>query len=128
MPTDGYNRREIVGEKIVSDKKELINEYKQRKIVGGVFRVVNTKTGKYLLDYATDLQAKQNSFSFMVATNASFDYKMDKDWKELGAQAFKFEVLDSLEKKKDQTQEQFVEDLKTLMAMWVEKGEVGERY
>jgi len=112
----------------MSDKKELINEYKQRKIVGGVFRVVNTKNGKYLLDYATDLQAKQNSFNFMVMTNASFDYKMDKDWKEFGAAAFKFEVLDSLEKKKDQSQEMFIEDLKTLKQMWVEKGEAGRGY
>lgn len=112
----------------MSDKKELINEYKERKIVGGVFRVINTGNGRYLLDYVTDLQAKQNSFNFMVATNASFDYKMDKDWKEFGAQAFKFEVLDSLEKKKDQTQEQFVEDLKTLKGMWVERLGEGEVY
>ncbi|PPD57469.1 GIY-YIG nuclease family protein [Dehalogenimonas etheniformans] len=108
-------------------KKELINEYKQRKVVGGVFRVVNTKNGKFLLDYATDLQAKQNSFNFMVTTNASFDYKMDKDWKEFGAQAFRFEVLDSLEKKKDQSQKEFIEDLKTLKGMWGEKV-VGTEY
>jgi hypothetical protein len=112
----------------MEDRKTRINEYKERKVIGGVFRVVNTRNGKYLLDYAADLQAKQNNFNFMVTTNASFDYKMDKDWKEFGAAAFKFEVLDSLEKKKDQSQEQFIEDLKTLKQMWVEKGAAGERY
>lgn len=112
----------------MEDRKARINEYKERKITGGVFRVINTKNGKYLLDYATDLQAKQNSFNFMVTTNASFDYKMDKDWKEFGAEAFKFEVLDSLEKKKDQCQEQFVEDLKTLKQMWVEKSDRDKKY
>jgi hypothetical protein len=112
----------------MEDRKARVNEYKERKIIGGVFRVINTRNGRYLLDYATDLKAKQNSFNFMVTTNASFDYKMDSDWKEFGAAAFTFEVLDALEKKKDQSQEQFVEDLKTLKQMWVEKGEVGERY
>ncbi len=112
----------------MSDKKELVNEYKQRKIIGGVFRVVNTKNGKYLLDYAPDIQAKQNSFNFMVTTNTSFDYKMDKDWKEFGAAAFKFEVLDSIEKKKDQSQEQFIEDLKVLKQMWVDKNDPEKRY
>ena len=64
----------------------------------------------------------------MVTTNTSFDYKMDKDWKEFGAAAFKFEVLDSLEKKKDQSQEMFIEDLKTLKQMWVERREAGRGY
>ena len=112
----------------MEDRKARINEYKERKIIGGVFRVVNTGNGRYLLDYAPDIQAKQNSFNFMVTTNTSFDYKMDKDWKEFGAAAFKLEVLDTLEKKKDQSQEQFVEDLKTLKQMWVEKGEAGWGY
>lgn len=112
----------------MDDRKARINEYKERKIIGGVFRVINTQNGKYLLDYATDLQAKQNSFNFMVTTNASFDYKMDKDWKEFGAAVFKFEILDSLEKKKDQSSEMFVEDLKTLKQIWLEKGEVGRGY
>jgi hypothetical protein len=112
----------------MEDRKARINEYKERKIIGGVFRVVNTVNGKYLLDYATDLQAKQNSFNFMVTTNTSFDYKMDKDWKEFGAAAFKFEVLDSLEKKKDQSQEMFIEDLKTLKQMWMERREAGRGY
>ncbi len=112
----------------MEDRKARINEYKERKIIGGVFRVINIKNGKYLLDYATDLQAKQNNFNFMVTTNASFDYKMDKDWKEFGVSAFKFDVLDSIEKKKDQSQAQFVDDLKTLKQMWVEKGEASGRY
>jgi hypothetical protein len=53
---------------------------------------------------------------------------MDKDWKEFGAKAFTFEVVDTLEKKKVQSHEQFTDDLKLLMEFWAEKGDKTTRY
>ncbi|MEN8613897.1 GIY-YIG nuclease family protein [Dehalogenimonas sp. THU2] len=105
----------------MDNRKDLINAYKQRKITGGVFKVTNTTSGRYLLDSAADIQARQNAFNFSVTTNNPFDYKMRKDWQESGAAAFTFEVLDTLEKKESQSQEQFIEDLKMLEGIWVEK-------
>jgi hypothetical protein len=66
----------------------------------------------YLLDYTTNLQAKQNSFDFMFSTGSCFDYKLKKDWTEFGGKSFTFETLETLEKKNDQSQEEFEEDLK----------------
>ncbi|AKG52974.1 hypothetical protein DGWBC_0287 [Dehalogenimonas sp. WBC-2] len=109
-------------------RKTLISDYKQRKITGGVFKVTNTATGRYLLDSAADIQARQNAFNFSVSTNNAFDYKMRKDWQEFGSAVFKFEVLDSIDKKESQSQEQFVEDLKTLEQIWVEKLDRALRY
>ena len=109
-------------------RKTLINDYKQRKIIGGVFKVTNTVTGRYLLDSAADIQARQNAFNFSVTTNNAFDYKMRKDWQESGAGVFKFEVLDSIEKKESQSREQFMEDLKTLEQIWMEKSDASKRY
>jgi 2-phospho-L-lactate transferase/gluconeogenesis factor (CofD/UPF0052 family) len=109
-------------------RKTLINQYKQRKIIGGIFRVTNTRNGRYLLDYATNLQAKQNAFDFMVSTNSCFDYRLKDDWNTLGGKAFTFETLETLEKKKEQTQEQFIDDLKTLTNLWSEKLDSATRY
>ncbi len=112
----------------MDDRKTLINAYKQRKIIGGVFKVISTANGRYLLDSAADLQARQNAFNFSISTNNLFDYKMRKDWQEFGAAAFTFEVLDSLEKKETQSQEQFIDDLKTLEQIWAEKLDAAKRY
>ena len=109
-------------------RKTLINDYKQRKIIGGVFKVTNTVNGRYLLDSAADIQARQNAFKFSVATNNAFDYKMRKDWQESGAGVFTFDVLDSIEKKESQSREQFMEDLKTLEQIWMEKSDASKRY
>lgn len=109
-------------------KRTLINEYKQRRVVGGVYRLTNTRNGRYLLEYATDLQAKQNGFNFMVSTGACFNYKLQKDWDAFGGKVFAFEILEAIEKKKEQSQAEFTDDLKVLERMWSEKLDASNRY
>ncbi len=109
-------------------RKTLINEYKQRKIIGGIYRVTNTQNGMYLLDYALNLQAKQNAFNFMAYSGSSFHYKLKKDWAAFGGKAFIFEILETIEKKKEQTQDEFIDDLKTIAQLWSEKLDSSTRY
>lgn len=113
---------------MTENRKDLINAYKQRKIIGGVFTVTNTATGRYLLEAAGDITARQNAFNFSVSTNNPFDYKMRKEWQTSGAAAFNFKVLDTLEKKENQSQEQFLEDLKMLEEIQAEKLDAAKRY
>ena len=109
-------------------RKELINEYKQRKIIGGIFRVTNTKNGMYLLNYAANIKARQNAFDFMASSSSCFHYKLKKDLAVFGSNAFIFEILETLEKKEEQSQEEFLDDLKTLEQMWSEKLDSSKRY
>jgi len=109
-------------------RKTLINEYKQEKTIGGIFRVTNTRNGMYLLDYATNIQAKQNSYNFMVSTGSCLDYRLKKDLAEFGAESFIFDILEALEKKKEQTPDEFLDDLKMLKQMWSEKLDPSMKY
>jgi hypothetical protein len=109
-------------------RKTLTNEYKQGKIIGGIYRVTNTLNGMYLLDYAINLQAKQNMFNFMASSGSCLDYRMKKDWTAFGGKAFIFETLEVLEKKKEQTQDEFINDLKMLEQLWSEKLDSSTRY
>jgi hypothetical protein len=109
-------------------RKTLKNEYKQGKIVGGIYRVANTHNGMYLLDYAANLQSKQNSFNFMVSSGSCLDYRLKKDLAEFGVQAFIFEILEALEKKPEQTRDEFIDDLKLLGQLWSEKLDPSKRY
>jgi hypothetical protein len=109
-------------------KKTLLNEYKQRKVMGGVFKVTNTKNGRYLLDYAMNPQARQNSFQFMSSLGSCFDYRLKDDWEACGSQAFVFEILETITKKDTQDQEEFMIDLQTLALLWGEKLDPSKRY
>lgn len=104
-----------------SNRKDLIREYKERKLTGGVLKITNTQTGRYLLVGETNLQGSKNRFDFSVATNSCIYSKLREDWKRFGPQTFSFVILEEMEQKEDQTVEQFREDVQTLADLWREK-------
>jgi hypothetical protein len=128
LPVTTKFPQDISTESFIMDKKALKDEYKQRKITGGIYRVTNTHSGKCLLGYAPDAQAKQNAFSFAVSTDLFFDQRLRQDWGESGGKVFTFEILETLVKKTDQTQEQFIADLQELEQMWSDKLDLVNRY
>lgn len=95
-------------------RKEISNEYKDRKLLGGVYTITNTVNGRYLIAHAANLQSVQNHFQFAVTTGSTVHPKMKQDWEALGAKAFTLEVLEELEQKPGQSQAEFMDDLKTL--------------
>lgn len=114
--------------KIMDRKKTLLNEYKQGKVIGGIYRITNTRNGRYLLDFAANIQAKQNSFNFMVSAGSCLDTRLKEDWTESEDRAFTFEILEELEKKKEQAQDEFMDDLKMLEQLWSDKLNPSARY
>ncbi|MFA5065209.1 MAG: GIY-YIG nuclease family protein [Dehalococcoidia bacterium] len=109
-------------------RKTLTNEYKQAKVVGGVYRLVNTRNNMYLLDCTPNLQAKQNSFNFTRSSGSCLDFRLKEVWESFGGEAFAFEILESLEKKKEQSQEEFIDDLEMLKQLWSDKLDSSNRY
>jgi len=85
-------------------RKEINNEYKARKLYGGVYIITNTVNGNYLIGYAANLKSIQNLFQFAITTGSIFHPKLQKDWEKFGAQVFTLEVLEELEQKPDQSQ------------------------
>lgn len=102
-------------------KKELRAQYEERTITGGVFVIRNTHSGQILLESTGDLNGSRNRFEFAKKTGAGLNLKLQRDWTHLGAEAFEFEVLESLEKGETQTGEAFAEDLEVLKEFWMEK-------
>ena len=98
----------------MSDRKALSKDYKDRRKVGGVYRITNTANGRYLLGYAADLASVRNRFQFAITTGSTVDPRLRNDWDEYGAAAFTLDVLEELEQAPDQRQADFLEDLKTL--------------
>ncbi len=95
-------------------RKAINNAYKARRLNGGVYTITNTVTGKYLIGYAADLKSMQNRFQFAATTGSAVHPKLQADWDKYGAQAFSFKVLEELEQKPEQSQAEFMDELKTL--------------
>ncbi|MBC8585186.1 GIY-YIG nuclease family protein [Youxingia wuxianensis] len=102
-------------------RKEILQEYKDRKTTGGVFSIANTATGEVWMGADFDLKACENRFQFSVMTDSCVFMRLQKQWKEYGAKAFVFQVMEEIEMKETQTREEFREDLKVLLELWLEK-------
>ncbi len=107
------------------DRKARIREYKETPRPMGVFRVRNTANGKSLVGSSTDLPAMLNRQRFQLELGSHPNRALQKDWNELGAAAFEFEVLDTLEPK-EQSDHDVAEDLRVLVEMWLQKLSLSE--
>lgn len=82
-----------------------------------MYTITNTVNGKYLIGHAADLASVRNRFQFAATTGATADPRLRDDWAALGASAFALDVLEELEQRPDQSQPEFMDDLRALEAL-----------
>jgi hypothetical protein len=98
----------------VNRRREISKAYKDRKLQGGVYIISNTRNGKYLIGHAADLASIRNRFQFAIRTGSAVDPRLRQDWEAFGPSAFTLDVLETLEQRPEQSQADFLDDLKTL--------------
>lgn len=103
------------------NNRELKAQYKERKIIGGVYIVKNKENGKAIIESAQDLCGAINRFNFSQKTNCCVYLRLQSDWAEYGCESFALEVLEELEMDKTKSVAEFREDLKALKELWTEK-------
>lgn len=103
------------------DRRELIRAYKQTPRPMGVYRVHNTVNGKSLVGKSRDLPSILNRERAELKLGGHRNKQMQRDWNELGASAFTFEVLDTLSVPPDQPGYDPADDLRVLEALWLER-------
>lgn len=111
-----------------SRRKDLINQYRERRLRGGVYKITNERNGKHLLSHAIDIKAVQNRHNFMVATGDCIYPKLEEDWRHSGGKVFVFEVLEAIDMKEGQSRDDFETDLTTLEQLWRESLDASKEY
>ena len=97
-------------------RKQLQDDYKQTAIQAGVYRIVNTRTGRVLLGSTTNLPSLHSKLAFARTTNSAsaLDLRLKPDVQAYGIEAFELEVLETLDPKPEQTPQQVQDDLRPL--------------
>jgi membrane carboxypeptidase/penicillin-binding protein len=109
-------------------KKEILAQYKEREIIGGVYAITNALNNKSLLEATTDLRQSKNRFDFSQSTGSCVHMKRQSDWNEQNGKQFVFEVIDELKKNETQTVEEFKADIDMLKKIWADKLSDREMY
>jgi len=102
------------------DRKALVREYKESRRPMGVYRIRNLASGRALIGTSTDLPSILNRHRAQLRLNAHPGRALQADWNEFGADAFAFEVLDTLQPPEDMSYDPS-EDLRVLEALWRER-------
>jgi hypothetical protein len=103
------------------DRKALIREYKESRRPMGVFRVLNTASGKAFVGASVDVPSMLNRVRTQLRLGGHPNRALQRDWNALGADAFTFEVLDTLTPPDDQPDYDPADDLRVLEALWLDR-------
>ncbi len=106
-----------------SRRKELAAEYRLTGPEAGVYRFVNSVTGKALLGSARNLGSMQSKLDFARKTGgiSALDRKLLPDVREYGLEAISLEILEVLELRPEMTDSEVRADLTALEQLWREK-------
>lgn len=106
-------------------RRELSHRYVAAASEGGVYRIVNRDTGRFLLGSARDLAGARNRFEFALSTGTSsaLDHRLRADAARDGVGVVSFEVLDTIEIRADRIRADSDEDLGTLESLWRERSD-----
>jgi group I intron endonuclease len=108
-------------------KKEIIKQYKERKVSAGIFQIKNTANGKVFLGSSLNLHGPLNGHKFKLSAGIHRNETMQKEWNQFGADKFVFEILEEV-KIKDDPDFNLDDELTLLEQIWLEKlNPFGER-
>ena len=79
------------------NRKELLAEYKQLKTYMGAIQIKNNINGKIYVGVFPNLKNKWLNIQAQLETGRYFNLQLQREWNELGAQAFTYEVLEEKE-------------------------------
>ncbi|SNS90507.1 hypothetical protein SAMN05446037_102659 [Anaerovirgula multivorans] len=105
----------------IQSRKELKEQYKNREIIGGVYRIICKENGKFWLRATKEIEVSKNRFLFSIATNSCPETCMIKEWKQFDPSAFSFEILEKIKMEETQTEIEFIEDTNILLEIWKDK-------
>ena len=103
------------------DRREARRAYKETPRPMGILQIRNLVNGRTLLIRAIDLPARINRERAQLRLGAHHHAALQADWRQLGADAFAFEVLDTLTPPEDLFGYDAAAELAVLEELWVER-------
>ena len=101
-------------------RKELREEYKQKKYKIGVFQIKNTINNKILVGSSQDLEAILHAQKMQLDFGIHSNSELQKDWKEFGPENFKYEIIEEI-KQTDDKPHDYTKEIKVLEEMMVDE-------
>ena len=104
----------------MESRKDIKRAYLEREKPVGVFQIKNTANGKIYLGSSLNLEGILNGQKFRLTHGSHRNPALQQEWKEYGADAFVFEILEEV-KRLDDEHFNLEDELTLLEEIWLEK-------
>lgn len=101
-------------------KKELKEEYKQKKFRIGVYQIRNTVNGKIFIGSNVNLDAIWNRHQIALETGRHQNSNLQAEWNSFGEDKFKYEILAEVEQKENENID-YAKEAKQLEELYIEE-------
>ncbi len=98
-------------------RKELLAAYKQMKTKMGIFQIKNLQNGKVYIGPCNNLKSRWLTIKGQLETGRFANAALQKEWNELGPEAFEYSVL---EEKEIEEQTDVSWELKQMLKKWMQ--------
>ncbi len=78
------------------DRKELLQQYKDRELQAGIFWIKNLASGRVLLGASLDLHGPLNRHRLQLEIGSHPCRALQRDWQELGPEQFEFAIVETV--------------------------------
>jgi hypothetical protein len=99
-------------------RKELAEQYKQISVYMGIIKITNIVNGKIFIISYSNLKNRWLTLRGQLDMGRFANFELQKDWKDMGEDAFTYEVIDQKEVKEEMDVQW---ELKLLENIWLEK-------
>lgn len=106
-------------------KKELKLQYKQTKPEMGIFIIRSEEKNKCYIEATKDLRGRINGTKVRLNAGMHPNKELQRDWMESGSGNFTIEILENLQYGKDESKNDYTEELSLLQMIWEEKLQKG---
>ncbi len=101
-------------------RKELKEEYKQKKYKMGIFQIKNTINGKIFIGSSMDLNAIWNRHKMELKLGSHRNKVLQNDWKKYGEENFTYGIITEL-KQDDKKETNYKKELKELEELYIKE-------
>ena len=105
----------------VNHKKEMKELYKNRVLTGGIYTIKCNENQYLWVRSSANIQSVRNRFDFFVSANICPEPCMGKLWNQFGPTSFSFEILEEIQKKETQTEQEFLDSIQASLELWIEE-------
>lgn len=103
----------------IDRKKQIISEYKNRKVEIGLIQIKNIQNGYSFIDTCKDLGNPFEGIKFKLKNNSFKNKKLQEEYIKYGEESFSIEIVAKMNREDDITADQLNNELKELYNIYI---------